>query len=373
MRLEGCPTPATTGYLQLTQPDLRVLSAISAEPLGSYKRLADLSGFSVQTFRHKFTELLNASILQRVAARVTYSALNLQSIPVLATVSVGNVPKVEKACDLHPYTRYRVRCLGSTNGLFMRFAIPQGSEFQLIEFLDALKQLDLVDEYAIPHVSAETVYANPDLTYYDIASDTWRVTIKAWASTLDKHMDELQRFASSHLKRLDLNDLKLIHYLTMDARKPQKTLSKELHIPEYDVSRRLKFIFDNRIVSSFEVILGRKLFRIGPLALFHASCNIQTTRAIATGIRKLPFQSWLSPTNDGFLLFSGLPTSLFMEVGTAILQRSRNVTVTWIDYDTSLRYYFDETPYDEKTGEWRTSRDFVIEEPISILKKTLVK
>ena len=356
MRLEGCPTPATTGYLQLTQSDLRVLSAISAEPLGSYKRLAHLSGLSVQTFRHKFTELLNASILQRVAARVTYSVSNLQSIPVLATVSVGNVPKVEKACDLHPYTRYRVRCLGSTNGLFMRFAIPQGSEFQLIEFLDALKQLDLIDEYAIPHVSAETVYANPDLTYYDIASDTWRRDDQG----LGEHPRQAHGRASticisSPRRRLDLNDLKLIHYLTMDARKPQKTLSKELHIPEYDVSRRLKFIFDNRIVSSFEAILGRKLFRIGPLALFHASCNIQTTRAIATGIRKLPFQSWLSPTNDGFLLFSGLPTSLFMEVGTAILQRSRNVTITWIDYDTSLRYYFDETPYDEKTGEWRTS------------------
>ena len=102
MGLEGCSTPTTAEYLQLAQPDLRVLSAISAEPLGSYKRLADLSGISVQTFRHKFTELLNASILQTVAARVTYSALNLQSIPVLATVSVGNVPKVEKACDLHP-------------------------------------------------------------------------------------------------------------------------------------------------------------------------------------------------------------------------------------------------------------------------------
>lgn len=134
----------------------------------------------------------------------------------------------------------------------------------------------------------------------------------------------------------------------------------------------MKFIFDKRIVSSFEVILGRKLFRVGPLALFHATCNIQTTRAIATGIGKLPFQSWLSPTNDGFLFFAGLPTSLFTEVGTAILERSRNVNITWIDYDTSMRYYFDETPYDEKTGEWRTDRDFVIEEPISILKKTLV-
>jgi DNA-binding Lrp family transcriptional regulator len=255
----------------------------------------------------------------------------------------------------------------------MRFAIPQGTEFQLIEFLDILKQLGLIQEYTTPHANAETVYASPDLTYYDIPSDTWRVNIKACMKSLDQHLNELQQFDSSCLDDLDLNDLKLIHDLTVDARKPQKTLAKERHLPEYDVSRRLKFIMENHIVSSFEVIFGRKLFRIGPLALFHAFCNIKTTRAIATGIKKLPFQSWLTPTTEGFLLFAGLPSSLFTEVGTAILRRSEKVDISWIDYDTSLRYYFDETPYDENTGKWKTGRDFVIEEPLSLLKKTLVK
>jgi DNA-binding Lrp family transcriptional regulator len=371
-RSEGFLT-TTAEYLRLAQPHLRVLSAVSAEPLATYKRLAYLSGCSVQTFKHKFAQLCKASILQTIWARVAYSALNLQVVPVLATVSVANIANVEKACDLHPYTRYRARCLGSTNGLFMRFAIPQGTEFQLIEFLDTLKQLTLIEDYTIPRFSAETVYVNPDFTYYNIASDTWQVKIKSWADALGEHADELQQFASSHLSSLDLKDLQLIRHLTMDARKPQKALSKELQLPEYDVSRRLKFIFDNRIVLSFEVVLGKKVFPFGPLALFQATCNMQTTRSIATGIRKLPFQSWLSPTNDGFLLFAGLPTSLFTEIGTVILERSKNVKISWIDYDTSMRYYFDETPYDENKGEWRTDRELVIEEPISILKKELVK
>jgi len=291
----------------------------------------------------------------------------------LATVSVANVPKVERACELHPYSRYRVRCLGSTNGLFMMFAIPQGTEFQLIEFLDKLKQLGLIDSYKILHATAEMTYATPDLTLYDIASDTWRVKIKAWVNHLGEGLDELQPFVPSLLKSLDLNDLKLIRSLTMNARKPQKLVAKELHLPEYDISRRLKFIFENHIVSSCEILLGRKLFRIGPLALFHATCNIQTTRTFVTGIRKLPFQSWLSPTSEGFLLFMGLPTSLFTEVGTAILSRSEKLDITWVDYDTSMRYYFDESPYDEESGNWKTSRDFVIDEPISQLNKALAK
>jgi len=366
-------TSASAEYLQLGPSDLRVLSAISAEPLESYKRLAELSDVSVQTFRRKLTELLNSSILQTVAARVTYSALGLQAVPVLATVSVANVPKVEKACELHPYSRYRVRCLGSTNGLFMRFAIPQGTEFQLIEFLDKLKQLGLIDSYTIIHTTAETTYATPDLTLYDTASDTWRVKIKAWANRLDEGLDELQPFLPSQLRSLDLIDLKLIRSLTTDARRPHKIVAKELHLPEYDISRRLKFIFENHIVSSCEILLGRKLFRVGPLVLFHATCNIETTRSFATGIRKLPFQSWLSPTGEGFLLFMGLPTSLFTEVGTAILNRSEKLDITWVDYDTSMRYYFEESPYDEGSGNWKTSRDFVIDEPISQLNKALAK
>jgi hypothetical protein len=257
--------------------------------------------------------------------------------------------------------------------MFMRFAIPQGTEFQLVEFLDDLKQLRLIDEYTMPNTSAETVYTNPDLSHYDPASDTWGVDIKTWTNSLDKHVDDLQPFQSSHLANLDFTDLKMIHSLTIDARRPQKILAKELRIAEYDISRRLKYVGDNRIVPSYDVLLGRKLSRVGPLALFHALSNVQTTRAVVAGIRKLPFQSWLSPTTDGFLLFIGLPTPLFTEVGTAILQRSKRVDISWVDYDTSMRYYFDETPYDEQTGQWRTDRGFAIEEPVSALKKSLVR
>jgi DNA-binding Lrp family transcriptional regulator len=199
------------------------------------------------------------------------------------------------------------------------------------------------------------------------------VKVNTWANSLDDSKGDLQQFAPPILTRLDLSDLTLVHHLTVDARKPQKALSRELHLPEYEISRRLKSIFEKQILSSFEVVLGRKLFRIGPLTLFHSHCDIQTTRAIATGIRKLPFQSWIFPANDGFLFFAALPSYLFTEIANVIMQRSKTVDIMWIDYDTSLRYYFDQTAFDEKKRIWNASREFTIEEPISALKKTLVK
>jgi DNA-binding Lrp family transcriptional regulator len=314
--------------------------------------------------------LSDASVLLRVGARTGYSALGLQIAPVLASVPLSEVRMVEKACDLHPYTRYRVRCLGSTNGLFMIFAIPNGTEFQLTEFFEELKGLGLVNDYKILHATAEPCYRNPDLRIYDAWSDSWKFKTEKWVQSLDREdREDLQQFAPSTLTKLDIRDLKLLRLLTQDARKPQKLLSKELRVPEYHVSRRLKFIFENGIVPSCEVFLGRKLFRNAPGALFDVSCDPATTRAIVTGLKTLPFQASMFPTSEGFLLFAGLPTPLFTEIGTAILDRSRASNLMWTDYDTSMRYHFDESPYVEQTGQWKADRDFVINETLSSLRE----
>jgi hypothetical protein len=317
--------------------------------------------------------LSDASVLLRVGARIGYSALGLQITPTLASVPSSKVRIVEKACDLHPYTRYRVRCLGSTNGLFMIFAIPNGTEFQLTEFFEELKRLGLVYDYKILHTTAEPDYRNPDLRTYDAWSDSWKFKTEKWVQSLDNDLEDLQQFAPSTLTKLDIRDLKLLRLLTQNARTPQKLLSRELHVPEYHISRRLKFIFENGIVPSCEVFLGKKLFRNAPGALFEASCAVNTTRAIATGLKTLPFQAALFPTSEGFLLFSGLPTPLFTEIGTVILDRSNACNLMWTDYDTSMRYYFDESPYVEQTGEWKADRDFAINEPLSSLREPLAK
>lgn len=344
------------------------------DPLGSYQRLARLAGISAQTLKRRMLGLSDASVLLRVGARIRVSALGLQVAPALASVASSKVRMVEKACDLHPYTRYRVRCLGSTNGLFMIFAIPNGTEFQLTKFFEELKGLGLVNDCKILQTTAEPGYRNSDLRVYDALSDSWKFKTEKWVQSLDREdHEDLQQFAPSTLTNLDIRDLKLLRLLTQDARQPQKLLSKELHVPEYHVSRRLKFIFENGIVPSCEVFLGRKLFRYAPAALFEAFCDLSTTCAIATGLKTLPFQTSLFPTSEGFLLFSGLPTPLFTEIATVILDRSRTSNLMWTDYDTSMRYYFDESPYVEQTGQWKADRDFLVDEPLSSLREHMAK
>jgi len=315
--------------------------------------------------------LKDTSVLLRVRARINLSSVGLQPTTVLASVPFSEIASVERACDLHPYTRYRVRCIGSTNGLFMIFGIPTGTEFQLTEFFEELKRLSIVNEFRILRMVAEPAYRNPDFSSYNPVSETWEFKTARWSRRLSSQTTELQQFSPSNLKELDHRDLVLLRLLTEDARKPQKALAKELHVPEYEISRRLKFLLQKRIVSNYDVFLGRKLFRFAPGALFEAVCSLDTTRAVAKGLESLPFQTSFFPTAEGFLLYAGLPSPLFTEIGASLLRHSEAVSVMWTDYDTSMRYYFDEAPHVEGRGEWETNRRFAIDEPLSELRRKL--
>jgi hypothetical protein len=45
----------------------------------------------------------------------------------------------------------------------------------------------------------------------------------------------------------------------------------------------------------------------------------------------------------------------------------------WTDYHNTCRYCLDETLCVEKTGQWRTGRQFLVNEPLSRLKEKLVR
>lgn len=351
--------------------DLRIFTALSARPLGSNQKLAELAEVSPHTCRRRLATLMERKILLRVAARVNYSGLGLQIVPVLAQVSAERLPYAEKACDLHPYTRYRVRCLGSTNGLFMLFAIPKGTEFQLIEFFDALQSREIVRSYQISSSVADPVYTQAKFSAYNPQTDTWRFDLEKWEALLNSEPKEepLRKPAESSLAKLDLRDLTILRLLTIDARKEGKSIAEESGAAEYHVSRRLKFLFENNFVVGHDILVGRQLFRFAPGALFECNCHLQTTRKVANAMMKLPFQSSLFPTDRGFILFVGLPTPQFTQIGAALLSRSDSIGVMWTDYDTSMRYYFDESPFLEERKEWNTDHGYVMKEPLAQLLK----
>jgi DNA-binding Lrp family transcriptional regulator len=253
----------------------------------------------------------------------------------------------------------------------MIFGIPTGTEFQLIEFFNQLKRLSIVNEFRIPRMIAGPVYRNPDFSSYDPTSENWKFKTSRWARGLKTHTTELQQLLPSNLNEIHHQDLVLLRLLTEDARRPQKALAKELHVPEYQISRRFKFLSQRQIISDYDVFLGRKLFRHAPGALFEAVCSLDTTRAVAKGLETLPFQASFLPVAEGFLLYAGLPSPLFTEIGASLLEPSKTVGMMWTDYDTSMRYYFDESPFVEERGEWETNSRFVTDEPLSALRRKL--
>lgn len=349
--------------------DVRILDALSSEPLATIQRLAHLSKISPHTCKRRLSTLLERRIFLRVAARVNLAGVDLESIPVLASVPPSQLAFAEKACDLHAYTRYRTRCFGSTNGLFILFGIPRGTEFQLIKFFDGLRSRGVVNDYQISSLIADPAYHEQKLSAYDPQTDNWHFDWARWSQLLDSEprKEPLRKPSESLLSKLDMRDLGILRLLTMDARKEGKLIAKELGVPEYHVSRRTKFISENHLVSGYEVHVGRRLYRFSPAALLKCSCTLEVTRKIAWAITDLPFQSSLFPTREGFILYVGLPTPGFTEMANVILRHCEKVELMWTDYDTSMRYFFDDSPFLPDKNQWNTEERFLVEEPLAKL------
>jgi len=75
--------------------------------------------------------------------------------------------------DLHPYTRFRVRCLGETNGHFAMFAVPTGSLSLLLEFFEELRSTGLIKGYRYDVAISSWTHTETDFDYYDVEDDSW--------------------------------------------------------------------------------------------------------------------------------------------------------------------------------------------------------
>ncbi len=91
------------------------------------KELSLDAGITPITFSNRIRHLRQDNILLSISAQLGYSILGLDGILLFLEVPFKNIEIVERSLDAHPYTRYRVRCLGDTNGIYAVMAIYPGA------------------------------------------------------------------------------------------------------------------------------------------------------------------------------------------------------------------------------------------------------
>jgi DNA-binding Lrp family transcriptional regulator len=353
---------------ELDEIDYRILTALGKKPLATITEISKETGVNVKTLSKRLQRLIDEKVLMAVSAQICPSTLELEPILLFINMKFKNLPMIEKLCDLHSYTRFRVRCLGACNGLMSIFMMPRNSLRYLLEFFDRLRELGLIDDYTYLTSIAKWVWKDNDFTYYDVKRDEWTFNWDEWGRYLEslKGPSELEAYPPSILHKLDNGDMALLRELSINARAKFKDLSEKLKIPEYQISRRIKLYLDSGIIEGFRVLVYSKASNLFNQFIFKCRCPVATTAKFAMAIKKLPFQLTFMPTQEGFTLIIFLPPLGVSYLGEILQRNVDDVKLMWADYRTSMRYWF----YGEtfKDGVWQADRKMLVDNILMELK-----
>ena len=320
------------------------------------------------TFAKRMAQLYREGILISISAEIVYPTLDLHPYFFFLETPFENIKAVERAMDLHPYTRFRVRCLGSTNGHFTQFAVPNGSLPLLLEFLEGLGELGLIDGYRYNIATSSYSSTETDFRYYDTEDDTWEFDWGGWEEGFSRDPPALNCTPSA-MKMLDQRDMRILRQMTVNARDKRTEIAERAGVPNYFLTRRLKLYHEQGVIRSYRVIVHRNASRLFSTLLFECRCPISATGMFSEAVSRLPFQSTLIPVKDGFILQTSLPSIDLPYLGVILQKHCDEVKVLWNDYDSSMRYWFWDEPF--RDGRWLSNRDFIVRDVLKQLENEL--
>lgn len=351
----------------LRNAELRVLTALYDNPLGDINSLSRLARMSPATFARNLKKLQAEGILDKrgfVSAQVSYSAVGLELVAVFTDVPQENREIVEKMCDIHPYSAYRVRCFGSTNGVFALFAVPTGSVSLLLQLMDTLKKKETFTDYHWHRLLNQQIYTEADFRLYNNRTGTWNFGWDVWSKIMDEGDSfELQECPPSVLHQMTAVDMKILKQLSIDARKEKKDIAKDVGVPAYHLSRRLKFYRQNNVNGAYRILFGLTSLNLVTPALAECVVDAQAKERIGYAASKLPFQGNFIPTETGFILYSTLPAPDFPKLADALLEHVEKANLMWCDYASSVRYWFDSGEESNlRDGKWLATKEFLVDD-----------
>jgi DNA-binding Lrp family transcriptional regulator len=298
-----------------------------------------------------------------VSSQISYSTVGLQQIAVFMAVPQRNLEIVEKMCDIHPYTTYMVRCLGTTNGIFALFAIPANSLYLLRRLLEIMKEKGIFTNFSYSSEANQQIYTEADFRLYDNRTGTWNFDWDGWRDMIIKgNPFELKPLPPSVLHRMRPEDMQILNQLSIDARKERKEIAEEIGIQPYHLSRRLKFYHQNNVIASYRIIHGLASLNLVTPALVECMVDGEVKERIAYAASRLPFQGNFISTEKGFIFYSTLPAPDFPKLAGALLEQAAEADLMWCDYASSVRFWFDsDAESNFRNGSWLATKEFMLD------------
>jgi DNA-binding Lrp family transcriptional regulator len=356
----------------MDEKDIHVLASISADPVGSLSALARSSGMTQRSFSERLRLLGERGILYPGFARanMSYSAVGLENVLVLADVPPSHRSVFEAACDAHPYTQYRIRCLGrlEASSFLALFSIPAGSKSGLVAFLEALRQEGILSKFGISTPIARSKRTEYNFAFYDFMKGVWNVDWEAWHYTVETGASRFENLPRSVLHLLDSTDVMILRLLSMDARTEKRKIADKVGIEDYDLSRRLSLYRKYTVIDSYRVVHDRNIAGYALTVAVAARTTMKVAEKLSAGLAILPFPATFYPLEKGFVYVGNIPPAELGKLDSALGEYVSSVELSTCDYASSMKYHFDNEPSNYKPGYgWIDTREYMVDEPIAAI------
>ncbi|MCE7742843.1 MAG: winged helix-turn-helix transcriptional regulator, partial [Candidatus Heimdallarchaeota archaeon] len=196
--------------MSLNTSDLALILAMEEDPFITITSLANKLDLSRPTVKKRIENLKEAGMLSKPIALYNPEKIGLERKHVFASVSnKESLDIMEKACDEHPYTKYRARTFGGGFGIYMQYEIPPQTFKMLKEFLTTLGDAGIIKDYHVFESTGLRTVTYPDLNKFDSGNLTWDFSWENWFKSLKNYTYSVKQ--NIKVKR-DFSTYKPIHF-----------------------------------------------------------------------------------------------------------------------------------------------------------------
>ncbi|MHA1911794.1 MAG: hypothetical protein ACTSYA_08880 [Candidatus Kariarchaeaceae archaeon] len=226
----------------LSPDEYVLLLALQADPTASFKELGDTCGFNPRKVKQLYATLLADDIVRGAYVRVNNPAIGLARYDVLVECStLDQIDTIIKIARDHPYTQFFARYYSCFSGVFLQFAIPQGTA----PIIDSLFNSLIEKGHAASFESFTSAVPCSVSTLTNV--EAWNPISFEWNFQFDFFQEEFILFqednSSSKLRRepyvfppvvesqlsdLSLFDIILLREMTIDITRSQAQITQDI-------------------------------------------------------------------------------------------------------------------------------------------------
>jgi DNA-binding Lrp family transcriptional regulator len=386
----------------LSSDEFNLLMVLQNEPKASLRKIAKNLSISPSTARLRIQKMRDKSLIRGTKAQYVPSTLDLETITYLVEINtLDNIKKIEALTDAHNYTVYRNRITGKLNGLFLQFNIPSKAIVHLNNLFDILLEKELISSYRRLHtIQSHTFETMPDIKFFDRETQHWTWNAEKWFSNLpDATSIKLEPIINKPVfDKFNSFDMILLRQLTRDSDFIQKDFAEAMKVEQYYLTRR-KNLLEETVVNKYRLIFDRTLIQLHDLLIFEVETSKEEALKLGwqlaweqsrfeekyipfkvkkitssgeeevpkfklNGVDPFPFSSSFYFTEKGFIWRINLPPGLSTYISEYLWQISKSFSVYRLDHKHPKHYWFYNENFDEKKGEWKTSKEWMMDDPL---------